>query len=268
MKRLLRTYGPALALALAIPVTTACEKYVEVRTEKYSAAGCSSIDVATVSGDVSTYPVDGDSLIAEITITSLRPRTAREVRVVFTPGTRASLETRAPSGLLSTAEVSVSLGVPRGVAAGDLRSTNGDVLSTDMNHAGSLGTTNGDISMSGCTGTASLSTTNGDILVSGGQVVITRASTTNGDITLDAWTPPSGGASFGTVNGDVSVAFPESLDCVVDASTTNGTVQASGLQLSGDLGGKGGRLTLGDGGPEVELRTVNGSVSITRRMDL
>jgi hypothetical protein len=263
---ILRGYGLAIPPAVLLLVATACQKLTEVRIEKYSSPGCSSIDVSILNGDISVHPVDGDSIVAEITIETFGGSGAlRDVKVVFTPGARARLEASGPSGLFGAATISLDVGIPRSIVVGSLETTNGDVSSVGMTHDGLLETTNGDVSMAACAGTARLGTTNGDLSVSGGSLIVLEASGTNGDVMIDAGGLPTNGATFETTNGSVRVSLPAGLGCVVEMSTTNGDAIVTGLQFSGDLGDKGGRITIGRGGPLLTLETVNGDVELSGR---
>jgi DUF4097 and DUF4098 domain-containing protein YvlB len=262
---ILRAYGLAIPPAVLLLVATACQRLTEVRIEKYSSAGCSSIDVGTLNGDIAVHPVDGDSIVARITIETFGGSGAlSDVKVIFTPGARANLEASGPSGLFGAATISLDVGIPRSVMVGSLETTNGDVSSVGMTHDGLLGTTNGDVSMSACAGTAQLSTTNGDLSVSGGSLIVLEASGMNGDVMIDAGGLPANGATFETTNGSVHVSLPAGLSCVVEMSTTNGDTGVSGLQFSGDLD-DGGRITVGQGGPLLVLETVNGDVELSGR---
>ena len=85
----------------------------------------------------------------------------------------------------------------------------------------------------------------------------------NGSITASfgesSW---DGVAAFETVNGSVTLTVPASVDADVEIRTTNGrittdlpitTTRSSRRRVEG---------TLGDGGPELRLKTVNGSVRL------
>jgi DUF4097 and DUF4098 domain-containing protein YvlB len=265
MVGILRAFRQAAPLAALLLVATACQKLTEIRIEKYPSAGCSSIDISTLNGDIAVHPVDGDSIVAEITIETFGGSGALgDVKAVFTPGARARLEASGPSGLFGAATISLDVGIPRSVTVGNLETTNGDLSSVGMTHDGLLEATNGDVSMSACAGTARLGTTNGDLSVSGGNLIVLEASGMNGDVMIEVGGLPANGATFETTNGSVNASLPAGLSCVVEMSTTNGDEGVSGLQFSGDLDDD-GRITIGRGGPVLTLETVNGDVELSGR---
>ena len=127
---------------------------------------------------------------------------------------------------------------------------------------------NGDIRVTGITAPLTLATVNGRLDLSGiGSV---HGSTVNGSITaaFDAldW---DGKSSLTTVNGSIDVTLPASANVSIHATTVSGSVssdfplQARGFGLvcspGGVLSG-----TLGAGGRDLNLATVNGSVHIRK----
>ncbi|HEX4166690.1 MAG TPA: DUF4097 family beta strand repeat-containing protein [Bryobacteraceae bacterium] len=125
---------------------------------------------------------------------------------------------------------------------------------------------NGSISVDGLAGRLRFHTTNGSVeLRDVGSDV--SGDTTNGSITLEvAQVDRSGsGLRFETTNGDIRLEFPENFAARVQASTTNGTIKTDfPVTVNGEIG-RHVEFTLGQGGPEVEAKTTNGSVHITRR---
>lgn len=124
---------------------------------------------------------------------------------------------------------------------------------------------NGGIEAEGLTGDVNAATVNGGIeVVTAGTV---RAHTVNGSI--DAvmgradW---SGTVEFETVNGGIRVVLPEGANADVSASTVNGDISDDfGLEVRGRWGPKRASGTIGSGGRELSLSTVNGRIEIRRR---
>ena len=95
---------------------------------------------------------------------------------------------------------------------------------------------------------------------------LAEASTVNGSITASMgradW---EGKLSFTTVNGSVTLEFPADLSCEVDVSTVNGSVSSDfPITVTGRFSPRELRGTIGDGGRELKIQTVNGSVFIRR----
>ena len=90
-----------------------------------------------------------------------------------------------------------------------------------------------------------------------------RAETVNGSIraTLGAseWI---GEAAFETVNGSVALALPDDVSATVSIRTSNGSIESDLPIKATRSTNRRLKGTLGDGGPELRIRTVNGSVRI------
>jgi hypothetical protein len=66
-----------------------------------------------------------------------------------------------------------------------------------------------------------------------------------------------------TVNGGIEVAVPAGLGAELHASTVNGAIETDfPVQMRGRLGRRSVQGTIGAGGPEMRLSTVNGSIRL------
>jgi hypothetical protein len=123
-------------------------------------------------------------------------------------------------------------------------------------------TVNGEISALGLAGNVESHTVNGSINISTSGYA--QAKTVNGDISAkltDANWP--GALDFKTVNGGITVNLPSETNSSVEASTVSGDI-SSDFQLSGTLSRKHLSGTIGGGGRELNLKTVNGSIHLKR----
>ena len=103
---------------------------------------------------------------------------------------------------------------------------------------------------------------NGDIEIS--TVGFAEASTVNGsiDAAMERYDIASG-LSFSTVNGSISLDLPDDVDADVDAQWVNGRLESDlPLELIGRVSRHSAKGVLGQGGPELNLRTVNGSIHV------
>ena len=124
------------------------------------------------------------------------------------------------------------------------RTVNGDVEVRDLASDVNAHTVNGDIEIA-TTGFAEANTVNGSIEAVMGSFDVER------------------GLSFTTVNGSISLDLPDDIDADVDARWVNGSLEADlPLKLVGRLSKHSARGVLGEGGPELNLKTVNGSIRI------
>jgi len=138
---------------------------------------------------------------------------------------------------------------------------------------------NGDISVSSVEGGFDVKNVNGGIEMTGvggsGEVF-----TVNGKLTVEYRSNPEGNCSFGTVNGDVRLYFQRGLSADFYMETMNGDVytdfNVAGLPVrtttsdsrNGKKVYKVGHTTgvrAGKGGPEIELKTLNGDMFILSR---
>jgi len=123
-------------------------------------------------------------------------------------------------------------------------------------------TINGDVSATSLTGNVNTSTINGNIKIS--TTGYCEASTINGEITAsmrDANWPS--GLSFKTINGGINLNLPANLSAAVDAQTMNGGITSDfPLNVTTLHGLKSVKGTIGGGGPELMLRTLNGSINL------
>lgn len=123
------------------------------------------------------------------------------------------------------------------------RTVNGDVEAMDLGRDVDVATVNGDIELS-TTGFA-------------------EARTVNGSIRARMEGDPSEDVSFETVNGSIELDVDEGLDADLDASWLNGDLETDlPFQIQGRMGRRSAEGRLGDGGPRMTLKTVNGSIRI------
>jgi DUF4097 and DUF4098 domain-containing protein YvlB len=123
-------------------------------------------------------------------------------------------------------------------------------------------TVNGSVRATGLTADAETYTVNGGVRVE--TTGLARASTVNGSIDAKMgrsnWT---GTLEFSTVNGTVEVTMPGTVDAEVHASMVNGAFSSDWpMTVKGTWGPKRVNGTIGRGGRELELSTVNGNIEL------
>ncbi|RMH22008.1 MAG: hypothetical protein D6701_01795 [Gemmatimonadetes bacterium] len=123
------------------------------------------------------------------------------------------------------------------------RTINGELEAEDLRNDIALYTVNGDIDVS-TTGWAEARTVNGSIEAALGAV-------------------PPDGLSFETVNGDLHLDLPDDADAEIDARWLNGSIETDlEMALEGRVSRRRIHGRLGEGGPLLRLKTVNGSIHI------
>jgi hypothetical protein len=125
-------------------------------------------------------------------------------------------------------------------------------------------TVNGKVEANNLGADVDAKTVNGSINVS--TTGLARAKTVNGSITVVMgradWTDD---LEFKTVNGGIDLSFPGSLSAQVEAKTLNGEISTDfPLTVTGTFSKRRLTGTIGGGGRDLHLETVNGSVQIRR----
>jgi len=125
-------------------------------------------------------------------------------------------------------------------------------------------TINGEISAKSLSGNVDTHTVNGSIDIS--TKGYARAKTVNGEINAKMgrvdW---SEALEFKTVNGGIDLDFPPSLSTKIQADTFNGEISSDfPLRVLGRVSRKHMSGTIGDGGRELLLKTLNGSIRVRR----
>jgi hypothetical protein len=125
-------------------------------------------------------------------------------------------------------------------------------------------TVNGEIKAAGLRSNVDVETVNGSIRVStSGRV---QANTVNGSIDASMGNADWGeDVAFSTVNGGITLDLPAEVNAELRASTVNGDIVSDfPVTVRGRFGPRRVSGTLGSGGHELELETVNGSITLRR----
>lgn len=162
--------------------------------------------------------------------------------------------------------VNFEVKVPEGVNVEDAGTVNGSVDVTGGYARLIVGTTNGQVNVENASGRLEASTTNGGVKVRGFEGRV-DARTTNGNVRLEGLSFKDG-VEAKTTNGSIHVGIesPESLNAELMARTTNGSISVDfpvtlqNLRQSRRVV----EARIGQGGPEISLRTTNGSITIGR----
>jgi len=125
-------------------------------------------------------------------------------------------------------------------------------------------TVNGAVEAANLASDVDASTVNGGIRIS--TAGYAEAHTVNGSIVAAlgraTW---SDAIEFSTVNGGITLDLPAGLSTEVRASTVNGDIETDfPLTVTGRLGPRSLRGTIGSGGRQLALSTVNGSIRLRK----
>ena len=125
-------------------------------------------------------------------------------------------------------------------------------------------TVNGEVEATRLNGDVELNTVNGSITFS--TTGLARANTVNGSIRGEMgradWRDALG---MSTVNGSITLTFPQGLDTELRASTVNGDINTDfPVTTQGRITRRKIEGTIGSGGRTLALETVNGSITLKR----
>jgi hypothetical protein len=126
-------------------------------------------------------------------------------------------------------------------------------------------TVNGGIEAAGLQSDVKVATVNGSVNIETSGFA--QANTVNGNITCKLGSGPlTGDLAFETVNGSVTLEMPAGLHADFRGSTVNGRIDSDfAILVTGQVSRRSLRGTIGDGGPELRVSTVNGSIRLRER---
>lgn len=250
----------ALAVDRGEGGATTAQAATDFRWSGRVAAG-EALEIKGVNGSIEVAPADGDDVLvtAEATARRSDPGSVRIERVEHAGGITFCAVYPTPegrqenrcgpgsSGRMNTerndVRVDFRVEVPEGVSFVG-RTVNGDVEAFGLRSDVTAVTVNGDVEVT-TTGFAQAKTVNGSIDASMGSADFRE------------------GVSFSTVNGSITLDLPDDIDANLDASWLNGGFESDiPFLLEGRMSRRSARGVLGDGGPRLELETVNGSIHI------
>jgi len=219
---------------------------VFVHTYPLSAGG--SFLLANVNGSVQVDGWDRDEVEVRAVKTSRNDAHDLDdvkIDVESNPG-QVAVHTRYPQGEGADVAVEYHIYVPFHVLLGNIETVNGSVTVRGVEGGGELHSVNGDV----------------DVVNSSGRF---SARTTNGDLHLDLRQLMDGGPmNIETVNGSVVLGLPSNARAELKVLSMNGDLR-SDLPVTSTTGSPAThafRASLGTGGSQISVRTVNGGIRL------
>ncbi len=232
----------------------------EAFTWRGSVPAGGALEIKGVNGAVHATRATGSEVVVTATLRGRRsdPATVRIERVEHAGGITFCAVYPTPDGAdeenvcapgddghMSTrrndVEVEFRVEVPEGVPFHG-RTVNGSVEAIDLASDVRAVTVNGSVELS-TSGTAT-------------------ARTVNGSLDVRMGTAPTRDAAFETVNGRIELDVPDDVSARVEARWLNGGLDADLPMTLGSMSRGRASATLGQGGPTIHLKTVNGSIRI------
>jgi DUF4097 and DUF4098 domain-containing protein YvlB len=185
----------------------------------------------------------------------------RSAKLIVSVPSASDVSARSGDGSIDIEEVTGRLQLRTGDGSIRGRSLAGDVNA----HTG-----DGSIKLNGVNGTLTVDTGDGSIALAG-TLMSVRARSGDGSVTIHAepGSTPNADWDITTGDGSVTLAVPDGFAAELDAHTGDGGIRMEDITLS-NVTGKIGRNTLrgrlGAGGPNVRLRTGDGSITLKRSL--
>ena len=217
-----------------------------------------TISIDGINGDISAEPATGNEVIVTAEKHGRRsdPSDVRIVVAEYDGGVRicaiypSSREGRCDADgshnnniRNNDVQVDFTVKVPRGVHF-EGQTVNGDVEATNLD---------GNVDITTVNGGAQLET-------SGGEA---HAETVNGSVNATVRAIGSHNMKFQTVNGGITVTLPAGLSADLDAETVNGSITSDfPVSVQGRLSPRHLQGRIGQGGRQLDMETVNGSIRI------
>lgn len=252
----------ALLAVLALALTTACDELgsdepIETHDDTFQVSGTVTLDVDVFNGPITVESTDSGSVRVQATLkradhidyeatqfgSDIQVKASRTGSTVGrSPSVEVEISAPANSELvLRTSNGAIEI---RAFEAGaTLRTSNGRITVNGLLGDLDADTSNGRIEVTGFAGSAELETSNGSINFEGELVAgsVNEMTSSNGSITVD-------------LEGDPSVEF--------DGSTSNGSVSSDLAMTVSSAGRNHLEGVVGNGDPELTVRTSNGSISL------
>jgi hypothetical protein len=258
----------ALLLGASLAGLTACDVRVrdgkvdlnvfshEIKQEwsrTYTVNGGGQLEVANLDGPITIglSPSDRVEVRAEITA---RARSEDGAKEMMSKGRieeqvsadRVKVETIVPRGMRGSYFVRYDVRVPAGIDT-QVSTMNGSVKGSGLTGKLKASIVNGSLDLTDMSGALDAEGVNGSVSVSVAKVT--------GPIRLEA------------TNGRLELSLPVSARANLSARVVNGALHVTGLPVE-ESGGRGIRnleTALNGGGPQIDLRTTNGRITITGR---
>jgi hypothetical protein len=206
-----------------------------------------TFSVHGLAGNFTITGTDGDQ--AELKVTkhggSPQERDATKVRMSQTDE-QLLLVGGPPSGGV---EISYEIKLPRDLQKIEINSDHGDLKFADLGGAVNVNLQRGNLEFKDMTGAVHSRLVNGDVKVS-----------------LDK-SDRDGDQDISVVNGNIEAMVADGADATLKAESVNGDISADdrlGLKVEKRPAGHAVSGQLGDGGPALELKSVNGSIKLKK----
>lgn len=217
--------------------------------QTYNLNPTGEVSLENINGNVQITGWDRNEVKVDAVISAASQDTLDHIKVSVNSSPGAiEIKTDFPHGSFNhhgNWRVNYVLMAPRRAAIDKLDLVNGSIELSDMLGDVRASSVNGSIHARDLSGAVHLSAVNGPV----------EASFANGEL--------SSPVSASSVNGPITIILPSGVHADVSASTVNGSIDNNfGIQVTGRLVGHSLHGTIGNGGVEIRLSSVNGPIHI------
>ncbi|WP_048151944.1 DUF4097 family beta strand repeat-containing protein [Palaeococcus ferrophilus] len=239
---------------------------IEVYEREYR-VDVSELEIENVNGRISVSGYDGEAI--KLRVEKSWGLLGSEPRVkVRKEGKSLKIFSKASKGInigIAGSKVNFELLIPRRVTVRKAANVSGAIEVKGVEHCVKVGTVNGPIKVEAGR-VESVKAVNGKVRVRTGKL-LGDVKTVNGTIEVYA-KDVEGHVHVGTVNGDITIHLDRGTNVRVEAETKNGAVvsEIEGLKVEdrgAPLGPRKAALLLGKGDNTLEVKTINGRISIS-----
>jgi hypothetical protein len=234
------------------------EAHLELVAGEVSVGGTASpsrLEVTCLGGSPVEMSLDDGVLILRQGPSLLTPVDRASVALTVPPDTPLRVRT-------------VSAGTLVAGLAADCRvwTVSGEVTGSFLAGDITVSTVSGDIGIEGITGRLQLSSVSGDATVTAASLHGLTAKTMSGEVTVDLDPKDDGVYECRTLSGTASFRLPPEAGLDVEVLTVSGRLVADAAESRHGLPVR-RRWQVGDGGPQLTVRTISGDVVVLRRVE-
>jgi DUF4097 and DUF4098 domain-containing protein YvlB len=241
--------GLGLTLALAVQARASARQSEEFH-QTYSLSPGGQVSLENVNGDVHITGWDQNQVKVDAIKTVWSGTSLSDVKIeVDSRPDSIHIETKYPHHWFGDSHwrVDYTIMVPKHARIDKVGLVNGGIDVEEIDGQVNASSVNGRIQVRGISGSVDLSAVNGAI----------KTVLENPDV--------SNPVSLKTVNGSISLSLPPDTNANLSASTLNGGISCDfPIKINAGYVGHSLDGTLGKGGADVRLKTVNGSISVHR----
>ena len=217
------------------------------------------LEIKGINGELNAMPSDGSTIQVTATRSGFRSDPNEVEIVVVEHAEGVTICAVYPTSGDQPNECAPGNGGRNSTRNNDVKVTFDVLVPAGVRFAGRM--VNASIRAADLAGDVRAQTVNGSVRLSTSQGA--WAKTVNGSIRAAfGGTSLNGEATFETVNGSVTVAVPETTNADVEIRTSNGRITLNMPVDTTRLSRRRVEGTLGEGGPDLRLKTVNGSITL------